>query len=511
MTLPGIRFVDPKTPEPGLNVRADVALFVGLVKQTGNLPDWVQQQWKESGLRFDAASYAEQGLLLPVRFNSLAQFKTVFHSDGRLYDTLQPDSIVPSALGLAVQSFFAEGGITCYVVRCGDPRPILPSSTESPEQTRVAIKNLNQHIIQTTGFRADDPSTWRGMSHVLGLPDVAMLSLPDLPELFAGAPDLLLDPHQSDMVPEVFRPAGEEPQAAYRPAPTLQRVTAPRLTAESRVLWAEAIAKVLSTLSGAGGGRSRRDVQLIAAWPLPNLGNVQDEKSPDLDVIENKVTDDVRKQLQLVYPWVSTSAAAVLPEALQSAEGIVAGLLARNAVTRGAFRSAASRRCTTVTSLTPKLSLADLERHDDNSNWLGDGLTLLGRDDEGFLLLSDSTQSKDSIARAASLRRLSGIVLRATRQAGEDLVFEANVSSTWTRLRHRIEDALTELWRLGAFDGRTPQDAFSVRCGPSTMTQNDIDAGRMIADITFTAMQPIERITVTLEFNTGQRSGLRAA
>ncbi len=511
MTLPGIRFVDPKTPEPGLNVRADVALFVGLVKQTGSLPDWVRRQWKETGLSFDEALYAERGLMLPVRFNSLAQFKNLFQCDGRLYDASQPDSIVPSALGLAVQSFFAEGGLMCYVVRCGDPRPILPPRSESPQQFRAATARLQEDIIQTRSFRADDPATWRGISHVLGLPDVAMLSLPDLPELFAGAPDVLLDTHRSNMVPEVFRPAGEEPQAAYRPAPTLQRVTAPRLTTESRALWADAIVKVLSTIGGTAGGRSRRDVQLIAAWPLPILGNVQEEKSPDLGVIENKLTDDARKQLQLVYPWVATLASSALPEALQSAEGIVAGLLAGNAVTRGAFKSAAGRRSATVTSLMPNLSLVDLERHDLNSSWLGDGLTLLGRDDDSVVLLSDSTHAKDGMTRAASLRRLSGIVLRATRQAGEDLVFEVNAASTWTRLRHRIEDALTELWRLGAFDGRTPQEAFSVRCGPGTTTQNDIDAGRMVADITFTGMQPVERMTVTLEFNTAQTANLRAA
>ena len=41
-------------------------------------------------------------------------------------------------------------------------------------------------------------------------------------------------------------------------------------------------------------------------------------------------------------------------------------------------------------------------------------------------------------------------------------------------------------------------DAYSVRCDASSMTQSDIDAGRVIATIAFTASQPIQQITVTL-------------
>jgi len=94
--------------------------------------------------------------------------------------------------------------------------------------------------------------------------------------------------------------------------------------------------------------------------------------------------------------------------------------------------------------------------------------------------------------------RLMGIILRAGRFLGTDLVFEASGEALWARLRRTLEQFLTELWSLGALDGASPAEAFEVRCDRSTMTQADIDQGRVIARVAVTAAQPVERITVTL-------------
>jgi uncharacterized protein len=256
--------------------------------------------------------------------------------------------------------------------------------------------------------------------------------------------------------------------------------------------------------------------------PLPTGIATELEKSPNIDGLLQDLSAEEKSQLQLTYPWVKSAASAELPEGLQSSEGIVAGILARNALTRGAFKSAAGRRSLTAKGLSPVLSPSNLNKAINNpidqmkignltGTWLGDELTLLGRDDQGFLLLSDVVLSGENTKRAASSQRLKAIVLRAAKLAAEDLVFEANLASTWTRLRHRIEDYLTELWQLGAFDGQTSQDAFVVRCGPSTMNQNDIDAGRMIAEITYQGVWPLETITVALELSVAQPASRRAA
>jgi len=59
------------------------------------------------------------------------------------------------------------------------------------------------------------------------------------------------------------------------------------------------------------------------------------------------------------------------------------------------------------------------------------------------------------------------------------------------------------LWGDGALTGAFSSDAFEVRCDRSTMTQVDLDAGRIIAQVQFTAASPIERITVVLAMDEG--------
>jgi phage tail sheath protein FI len=72
----------------------------------------------------------------------------------------------------------------------------------------------------------------------------------------------------------------------------------------------------------------------------------------------------------------------------------------------------------------------------------------------------------------------------------------------WGRLTRALQTLLTTAWSLGALDGATPADAFSVRCDASTMTQNDLDNGRLVAEIMFTAAATIELIRVTLALET---------
>jgi phage tail sheath protein FI len=54
------------------------------------------------------------------------------------------------------------------------------------------------------------------------------------------------------------------------------------------------------------------------------------------------------------------------------------------------------------------------------------------------------------------------------------------------------------LYQDGALRGASAAEAFQVRCDRSTMSQNDIDNGRLIAELQFQAAVPIEHVTVQL-------------
>src|SRR5262249_23823234 len=158
--------------------------------------------------------------------------------------------------------------------------------------------------------------------------------------------------------------------------------------------------------------------------------------------------------------------------------------------------------------LLPEPGIAALRRGlaDGRADWLGDCLTVISKKPAGFALLSDATMSASRSWRAAGVSRLMGIVLRAARLLGQDRMFEPSGPALWSAVRGDFESFLERLRQAGAVDGATVDEAYTVRCDRTTMTQNDIDAGRVIVAISFTAAQPIERVTVTLAL--GQSTGL---
>jgi phage tail sheath protein FI len=91
------------------------------------------------------------------------------------------------------------------------------------------------------------------------------------------------------------------------------------------------------------------------------------------------------------------------------------------------------------------------------------------------------------------------------------LLFESSGEALWARARQAVTAYLTNLWQLGALDGASPADAFDVRCDRTTMTQADIDAGRLIASVAVTAAQPVQRITITLALSSGSGAALAEA
>jgi Bacteriophage tail sheath protein len=91
--------------------------------------------------------------------------------------------------------------------------------------------------------------------------------------------------------------------------------------------------------------------------------------------------------------------------------------------------------------------------------------------------------------------------VRAARRVGENSVFQPNGEALWARLTDHLNALMSDLLAVGALRGRSPQEAFSVRCDRSTMTQNDLDNGRLVCEISFAPAVPIEQITVVLALN----------
>jgi phage tail sheath protein FI len=81
-------------------------------------------------------------------------------------------------------------------------------------------------------------------------------------------------------------------------------------------------------------------------------------------------------------------------------------------------------------------------------------------------------------------------------------VFEPNGERLWANIRETVESFLYGEWRSGALLGASPREAFFVRCDRSTMTQNDLDNGRLVCLIGVAAIKPAEFVI----FRIGQKT-----
>jgi phage tail sheath protein FI len=94
-------------------------------------------------------------------------------------------------------------------------------------------------------------------------------------------------------------------------------------------------------------------------------------------------------------------------------------------------------------------------------------------------------------------------LLRAARRTGETHLFDPNGPELWARVRGSLENLLDGFYSAGALGGKSRAEAFTVRCDLSTMSQNDLDNGRLRAEITVLPASAIARITVSLELGAG--------
>jgi uncharacterized protein len=69
-------------------------------------------------------------------------------------------------------------------------------------------------------------------------------------------------------------------------------------------------------------------------------------------------------------------------------------------------------------------------------------------------------------------------------------------------VRQTITQFLETQWRLGALVGRTADEAFFVRCDEKTMTEDDIQQGRLICEIGIAPSRPAEFVIFRIQQKT---------
>lgn len=111
---------------------------------------------------------------------------------------------------------------------------------------------------------------------------------------------------------------------------------------------------------------------------------------------------------------------------------------------------------------------------------------------QGIRVWGARTLSSNALWRYINVRRLFIFLEQSVKVSTNWVVFEPNDENLWGRVRRSLYNFLEGVWRTGALVGSTPDEAFFVKVDRTTMTQDDIDNGRLICIIGVAPVKPAE-------------------
>lgn len=214
-----------------------------------------------------------------------------------------------------------------------------------------------------------------------------------------------------------------------------------------------------------------------------------------LDSGENQTIAAVRamkarldsKYAAFYYPWVRVLDPVTQQEIHLPPSGFVSGIYARNDVERAVYKAPANEVVRLAIGFEKTLNKAQQEVL--NPEGINCFRFFEGR---GFRLWGARTISSDPEWKYVSLRRYFAYLERSIDRGTQWAVFEPNGEALWANVRLTIQDFLYNEWVSGALLGEKPEKAFFVRCDRSTMTQNDLDNGRLVCLVGVAVVKPAE-------------------
>lgn len=210
---------------------------------------------------------------------------------------------------------------------------------------------------------------------------------------------------------------------------------------------------------------------------------------------ENKKVSDVQTHRNMYdsdyaamyHPWVQVFDPLDKRNIFVPPSGTVLGIYSRSDQTRGVHKAPANevlRNCVGLDCQYNKGEQDILNPKGVNliRSFTGQGLRVWGA----------RTISSNSLWKYVNVRRLFIFLEESIRRNTNWVVFEPNDEELWTRVKRTIEVFLTGVWRSGALMGTTPQEAFFVDIGRTTMSADDINNGRLICVIGAAPVKPAE-------------------
>jgi phage tail sheath protein FI len=177
--------------------------------------------------------------------------------------------------------------------------------------------------------------------------------------------------------------------------------------------------------------------------------------------------------------------------------GHMAGIYAQTDDSRGVWKAPANIVIDGINSLETKLSKGDqdiLNPEPNNINALRD----FTAQDRGLRVYGARCITSDEEWKYINVRRLFIFIEASLDQGTQWAVFEPNDETLWNRLIQSVSNFLTTIWREGGLMGAKVEEAFFVKCGYDTMTQDDIENGRLIMLVGIAPVFPAEFVIIRI-------------
>ncbi|MFC4147467.1 phage tail sheath family protein [Micromonospora mangrovi] len=194
------------------------------------------------------------------------------------------------------------------------------------------------------------------------------------------------------------------------------------------------------------------------------------------------------------FPWIRVRDPLSGELVLTPPSGHIAGIWARTDALRGVHKAPANEPVRGAVDLgylvtRPEHDVLNPKGVNVIRYFAGEGIRLWG---------ARTLAAEASEWRYLNVRRLSIAIEQAIAGGTRWMVFEPNDFSLWRSIRRDIGAFLTRVWRDGALLGRTPEEAFFVKCDEETNPADVRDAGMVVAHIGIAVVKPAEFVVFKL-------------
>lgn len=246
------------------------------------------------------------------------------------------------------------------------------------------------------------------------------------------------------------------------------------------------------------------NVQLMLVAHCENLGSrfavldVPRDAKKVQDVIAHRDIFD-SNYAALYHPWLEVFDPLDKKTIAIPPSGSVLGIYARSDNTRGVHKAPANEVVRACTGLDCQFNKGE----QDILNPKGINL-IRSFPGQGIRIWGARTASSNGNWKYVNVRRLFIFIEESIKANTNWAVFEPNDEALWVRVQRTISVFLTSMWRDGSLAGSSPEEAFFVNIGRNTMSQDDIDNGRLICVIGVAPVKPAEFVIFRITQKTSE-------